>query len=85
MNSTIICSVKSVTEAYEIEIQKGALQQQAKYLSTLASRFAIIADENTAHLYGRQLLKALKKDGLEAELFSFLVAKNIKPHRLKNS
>lgn len=56
---------------YEIDIGWGHFTLQAHYLRSLASRFAILTDDQVAPLYGEPLRKALSNAGLETELFFF--------------
>jgi 3-dehydroquinate synthase len=67
----LTCKILRESEDYEIEIQSGLLHRQAHYLSSLASRFAIITDDRISPLYGEELVKSLSSSGLEAYLFSF--------------
>jgi len=69
-NMKLVCKVSS-SDHYEIEIGSGLLNFQAPYLSSLASRFAIITDDKVASLYGKQLQEYLNASGLEVYLFSF--------------
>lgn len=63
------CEIAREEENYEIEF--GVLGRQGAYLKDLASRFAIITDENVKELYGNALLESLRAFGLNVELFSF--------------
>jgi 3-dehydroquinate synthase len=63
------CQIASGTVEYAIEF--GLLSRQATYLSGIASRFAIITDENVKELYGNALMDSFKASGLNVELFSF--------------
>ena len=71
MTQELTCNIPSESKFYEIEIGSDILHAQAKYLSSLALRFAIITDHSIASLYGEQLKKSLVSSGLEAYLFSF--------------
>lgn len=71
MIKKLICQISDIPGHYEIEIGNGVLNFQAQYLSPLASKFAIITDDQIAPLYGEQLKKSLSDSGLEAYLFSF--------------
>ena len=65
------CTIPRTTECYTIEIGGGLLTQQAPYLASLASRFALITDERVASLYGESLQCKWAAEGLEVSLFSF--------------
>ncbi|MBA3816454.1 MAG: 3-dehydroquinate synthase [Parachlamydiaceae bacterium] len=71
MIQRFFCTIPNVSNAYEIEIGRGILNSQIKYLSNLASRFAIITDDIVAPLYGKKLEKLLSSSGLKVNLFSF--------------
>lgn len=71
MTQKLVCKISHSSHHYEIEIGRGLLNFQAGYLSTLASRFAIITDDKLSPLYGEPLNKQLSSSGLEAYLFSF--------------
>lgn len=79
----LTCTIPDSKKSCEIEIQSGLLDHQAGYLSSLASRFAIITDENCASLYGEKLLWSLKSSGLEAYLFSFPAGEQYKTRATK--
>ena len=68
---TLICSIPSYSDSYEIEIGSGILNDQAPFLKPLAARFAIITDNTLAPLYGVQLQQDLITWGLDVHLFSF--------------
>lgn len=70
MTRKLICKIPASFEQYEIECGSGLLDLQIDYLSTLASRFAIITDDKVAPLYGERLQKYLLSSDLEAYLFS---------------
>ncbi|MBA2368314.1 MAG: 3-dehydroquinate synthase [Candidatus Protochlamydia sp.] len=71
MIKELICKIPASFEHYAIEIGNGLLCLQSKFLSPLASKFAIITDDWVALLYGEQLQKSLFSSGLDACLFSF--------------
>ncbi len=71
MTQKLICKIPSSSYQYEIEIGSGLLNFQTQYLSSLASRFAIITDDKIASLYGKQLQESLASSDLEVYLFSF--------------
>lgn len=71
MTQKLICSIPSSSDHYEIEIGSGLLNSQARYLTSLSSRCAIITDDKIAPLYGGPLQECLSSLGLEAYLFSF--------------
>lgn len=71
MIQKLICTLARPVDSYEIEIQNGAIATQANFLSSLASRFAIITDDNVARLFGNKLQRLLVSSGLDASLFSF--------------
>ncbi len=59
--------------AYEIIIEEGLLAGIGPDLAGrgLARRYAVVADDRVAELYGRQLLASLAGDGITAELLTF--------------
>lgn len=71
MTQQLTCVVPGLSSQYEIEIGSGLLKNQAPYLSSLASKFAIITDDRLASSFGEQLFNALSSAGLEVYLFSF--------------
>jgi 3-dehydroquinate synthase len=71
MTQKLTCRIPTFTEPYEIEIHRGALNYQGQYLSTLASKFAIVTDNQIAPLYAEQFRESLSSFGLEVYLFSF--------------
>lgn len=71
MTEKLICTVKNSTDSYAIEIGSGLLDHQMEYLSSLASRFAIITDEKIAAMYGEKLHSSLVSSGYQAYLFTF--------------
>jgi 3-dehydroquinate synthase len=71
MTKTLTCLFPSSDVSYDIEIKSGLLRQQAHYLSSFASRFAIITDDIVASLYGEQLHSALSSMGVEVHLITF--------------
>lgn len=71
MSKKLLCTIPSSPGSYEIEIQSGLLSNQASYLKSLASRFAIITDDRVASLYGQQLYQSLISAGMDVYLFSF--------------
>lgn len=71
MKQKLICQIPSSSGHYEIEIGQGLWKDQAHYLNSLASKFAIITDYTVASLYGEQLLKILSQAHLDVYLFSF--------------
>lgn len=71
MTQKLVCTLPHLRASYDIEIHRGILNQQTHYLSSLASRFAIITDDKVAHLYGEQLNQSLSSAGLKGHLFTF--------------
>lgn len=71
MTQKLMCKIPNSSYQYEIEIGSELLNFQTQYLSSLASRFAIITDDKIASLYGEQLQGCLSSSGLEVYLFSF--------------
>lgn len=71
MTQKLFCKIPSTTQHYEIEIGNGLISQQAPYLKSLASRFAIITDDQMASLYGKKLKENLASSGLDVHLFFF--------------
>lgn len=63
--------------SYDIKIGKGILQE-TDFREFGASKYAIITDSNVRNLYGEELLKFIKDQGLEAELFDFPAGENSK-------
>lgn len=86
MINTLAYTVPATVHSCAIEIQHGMLQSPEKYIPFLASqstRFAIIADDNNAALYGRPLAQALTDNGLEAFVFSFPAGEHSKSRHTK--
>lgn len=71
MTQKLMCKIPNTSYHYEIEVGSGLLNFQTQYLSSLASRFAIITDDKIASLYGKQLQECLASSGVEVYLFSF--------------
>jgi 3-dehydroquinate synthase len=71
MTKKLICQIPGLKNHYEIEIGSNLLNSQAQFLSSLASRFAIIADDHVAPFHGEQMQNSLSAFGLEVHLFSF--------------
>lgn len=69
MTKKLNCKIPISPHHYEIEIGNDILTFQSAYLNTLAKRFAIIADDTVASLYGKKLQKSLLPS--EAYLFTF--------------
>ena len=58
--------------SYPVHIQSGALHQAGAYLAPLGiRRWAVIADETVAALYGGLVTESLASAGLSGELLSF--------------
>ena len=58
--------------SYPVHIQSGALHQAGAYLAPLGiRRWAVIADETVAALYGGAVLDSLRDAGLAGELLTF--------------
>ena len=58
--------------SYPVHIQSGALHQAGAYLAPLGiHRWAVIADETVAALYGGLVTESLASAGLSGELLSF--------------
>lgn len=85
MTQKLICKTLHSSDQYEIEIGSGLLNLQFHFLSSLASKFAIISDDNIVPLYGQQLQKNLSSSGLDAYLFSFPHAEQHKTRLTKES
>lgn len=83
MIQRLTCAFPDQPETYEIEIQSGFMYKAAEYLASIASRFAIIADEQTARLYGEKLADRLSSSGFEVGLFSFLQGEGSKTRETK--
>ena len=71
MTKKLVCKIDRESSGYEIEIGNNLLNSQSHYLKSLASRFAIITDDEIAPLYGKMLEESLSSSGLETHLFSF--------------
>lgn len=71
MTQKLICKIPSFSDQYEVEIGSGLLNNQIRYLGSLASRFAIITDDNVASLYGKQVYESLTNSGLDSCVFGF--------------
>ena len=70
----------------EIEVRNGVLQEiepLAKQLAPLASKFAIITDDQVASLYGIPLQKSLADAGLDVSLCVFLQGEKQKTRNTK--
>jgi 3-dehydroquinate synthase len=63
----------TVHEDYDVVIESGALAQLPHLVTATAAadRYAILAPEPVAALYGETLLAALRQEGLDAELLTF--------------
>lgn len=71
MTQKLLIKIPRSSGQYEIEIGAGLRNHQAQFLNTLASRFAIITDDQIAPLYGESLRKSLSDSGLDTHLFTF--------------
>lgn len=72
--SIVTIKLKSVTDnTYKIFIQKDCIAELIKFLkkNKLGGKYAIITDSKVKKLYGITLLKFLKKNGLNSDIFSF--------------
>ncbi len=83
MMQKLTCSIPSSAISYEIEIQSGLLKNPLPYLATLASRFAIIADDCIPALYGEQLQSSLQAAGCEVHQFTFPSGEHFKTRHTK--
>ncbi len=83
MNQKLICHILHPASSYEIEVGAGLLGSQASYLKSLATKFAIITDDQVARLYAEPLLQHLVSCGLDAHLFSFPHGENYKTRATK--
>lgn len=83
MIQKLTCTFPKMSESYDIEISNGLLHHQAAYLSSLSSRFAIVADDTVACLYGDSLRNSLSSFGLEAHLFLFPAGEQHKTRETK--
>jgi len=86
MPQKLTCIIPYASISYEIEIQSGLLSNQkelVKYLSQLASRFAIITNAHIASLYGDQLYRHLSEAGLDSMLLSFPIGEEYKSRQTK--
>ena len=68
---TLHCAILPSSESYDIEIHSGSAWMQAEYISSLASRCAILTDSIVHELYGKKLLHSLKSSGVDTQLFHF--------------
>jgi len=59
--------------SYPIFIEDGIMEHIGRDLAqrTIASRYAVIADDYVASLYGSTLMNSLKEAGIQAELITF--------------
>lgn len=71
MTQKLICHILHSESFYEIEIGANLIYNQVEYLKSLASKFAIITDDQVALLYATKFKEHLISNGLEAHLFSF--------------
>ena len=71
MIEKMTCEIAKESEDYVIEFGNGILNKQASYLTGIASKFALITDNNVKELYGNALAESLQALGLNVELFSF--------------
>lgn len=72
--SEITINLKSaVDNSYKVIIENGVNQQIPAFLkkSKLGHKYAIITDSKVEKLYGFSLVRFLKKNGIECEMFSF--------------
>lgn len=72
--SIVTIKLKSVTDnTYKIFIQKNCSDELIAFLkkTKLGGKYAIITDSKVKKLYGNTLLKFLKKNGLNSDIFSF--------------
>lgn len=85
MNKKILCRIPNKAEPYEIEIQDGLLNQKLHFLSSLASRFAIITDDNIAPLYAEKIKQTISNLGKDAYIFSFPAGETSKTRATKEA
>jgi len=86
MTKKIICKIPRAPSSYSIEIKHGLLSDPEmiyQMLSPYGSRFAFIADETAASIYGNALVQSLLKYGMKALIFSFPAGEENKTRRTK--
>ncbi len=76
--------VEAAGERYDIVIAPGALKEPGVWLDRLAPwrgrRAAVVADSNTAPLFGANVLAALAQAGIEGQLFTVPAGEASKCH-----
>jgi 3-dehydroquinate synthase len=85
MTQKLACKIPGSPRQYEIEIGKGILTAQNQFLSSLASKFAIISDDNVGPLLGEHLKQCLSSSDLEAHLFSIALGEQYKTRATKEA
>lgn len=86
MKHVIEYSIVPRSLSCSIEITEHLLKNSRDFayqLKKLASRFAVITDENVKKIYGDFLLETLKNEGIEASLFAFPSGERSKNRRTK--
>lgn len=86
MTKKLICSITRPPSSYSIEINPGILsdiESLEQQLNPYGSRFAFIADEKVAYLFGNDLCLSLSKYGMKANLFSFPAGEENKTRQTK--
>lgn len=63
----------SSSSSYEVIIGRGLMDRTGEFVkqATAAGHFAVIADDNTAPLYGGRVKESLEGSGFKADLFVF--------------
>lgn len=61
------------SKPYDVLIERGSIENCGRYIAEIAKteRAAIITDDIVEKLYGDTVIKSLKENGFECELFSF--------------
>lgn len=85
MRQKLVCQLTRPTETYEIDIGEGLLSRSAEYLSKLATKVALITDDNIAPLYGETLRCEWAQQGLDVHLFSFPAGERHKTRSTKET
>ena len=78
---------KEIDNSYDVLIQPGCLSIIAKDLKqrNYAHKYAIITDSTVRSLYGEQLLRGLKSEGLDACMLDFPAGEASKNRETINS
>lgn len=86
MIKKVQCKIQSPPFLYSIDIEDGLLSDMERIqqiLRPFGSRFAFIADETTAALFGEEIVRSLSKYGMNAPLFTFPSGEENKTRKTK--